>query len=474
MKHLLSFCSLLTVTMLALPAVTDAAEPTFVADVAPILVSRCSSCHGGLKARGNYKLNTFDNLLKEGKSDAKPIVPGKPEESELFRRLIATDETERMPPGDDPLATEEIAIVKSWILAGAKYDGPNRLAALKSILPPRKHPASPEKYPSPAPVFALAFSLDGKELAVGGVNEVTIWDPTNGKLLRRLQHLPARIHALSYSPDGKHLLIGGGTAGEYGEVLLVDARSGTKIRVFGTFDDVVLAAAFASDGKTIAAGSADSTSKAYRVEDGKELWRAALHSDWITGVAFSPDGKWVVTSSKDRTVKVLEAASGKLYTTFNGHRRQYAPHAGQFEVYAVAFSPSGTVFSAGGGTAIRAWDVVKTKDENGSAADMEERFKSAGHTRYFEFTASKPVFGLTLAGGQVFSAGGDGLIRQHDAASGKLIREYTGHADWVYALSVNEATNRLASGGFDGEVRIWDTKSGAIVTAFKAAPGWTK
>ena len=474
MKHLLSYGCLLAVTLLNMPTTTRAAEPTFLAEVAPILVSRCSSCHGGLKARGGYKLNTFDNLVKQGKSETNPIVPGKPEESELFRRLVATDESERMPPGDDPLAKEEIALVKNWILAGAKYDGSDRLASLKSLLPPRKHPASPEKYSGPAPVFALAFSPDGKELAVGGVNEVTIWDPTNGKLLRRLQHLPARIHAICYSPDGKHLLIGGGTAGEYGEVALVDVKSTARPRVFGTFDDVVLAVAFASDGKTIAAGSADNTSRAYKIEDGKEVWRSTLHSDWITGVAFSPDGKWVVTASKDRTVKVLEATTGKLFTTFNGHRRQYSPHAGQFEVYAVAFAPSGTVFSAGAGTAIRAWDVVKTKDENGSAADMEERFKNAGHTRYFDYNATKPVFGLALATGHVFSAGGDGLIRQHDATSGKQTREYTGHTDWVYAITVNEATNRIASGGFDGEVRVWDIKSGTPVTTFKAAPGWTK
>ncbi|MBP3958083.1 PQQ-binding-like beta-propeller repeat protein [Gemmata sp. G18] len=455
-------------------APVSAADPAFLSDVAPVLVSRCVSCHGGVKARGAYKLDTFDNLLNPGSSDAKPVVPGKPEESALYQRLIAPDPKERMPPGDDSLSADEIAAVKRWIAAGGTFDGADRAVALKGILPPRKHPTPPEKYPAAAPVFALAVSPDGKELAASGVNEVTVWDAANGKLLRRLPRLPARIHALAYTADGKHLLVGGGTAGEYGEVALVDAKTGARVRVFGTFDDIVLAVAFSADGKLVAAGSADRTARGFHFADGKEAWRASLHSDWITGVAFSPDGKWVATSSKDRTVKVLEAGTGKLFTTFNGHRRQYAPHVGQLEVYAVAFDSAGTALSVGGGAAIRAWEPIKTQDENGSAADMEERFKKAGHTRYLEFPAGKPVFALALGDGHTFSAGGDGLLREHDIASGKLVREYPKHNDWIFAVATHSGAGRVATGGFDGTVRVWDTKTGNAITSFVAAPGFAK
>ena len=456
---------------LLMPGAVRAADPTFLSDVAPVLVSRCVSCHGGVKARGDFKLDTLANLLQPGASGSASIVPSKPEESELFRRLVANDPKERMPPGDDPLSADDILAIKKWIAAGGKVDGIDRIASLKSLLPPRKHPAPPEKYPAPAPIFALAFSPDGKELAASGVNEVTIWDPANSKLLRRLPRLPARIHALGYTDDGKHLLVGGGTAGEYGEVALVDAASGERVRVYGTFDDIVLSVAFSSDGKSLAAGSADRTTRGYRTSDGSELWRASLHSDWITGVAFSPDGKWLATASKDRTVKVLEAGTGKLFTTFNGHRRQYAPHVGQFEVYAVAFDPAGTAFSVGGGAAIRAWNPVKTQDENGSAADMEERFKQAGHTRYLEFPAGKPAFALALGGGYTFSAGGDGVLRQHNLASGNLIVEYPKHADWIYSVAVHPDASRVATGGFDGGVRVWDFRKSEPVATFQAAPG---
>ena len=237
---------------------------------------------------------------------------------------------------------------------------------------------------------------------------------------------------------------------------------------------MVLGAAFGPDEKTVVAGSADRSVRDYRTADGHLLWTAQFHSDWVTAVAVSPDGKFVASAGKDRTVKVVEAETGKLYTTYNGHRRQYAPHAGQFEVYGVAFDPSGTAFSAGGGSAVRVWNPVKARDESGSAADMEERFASAGHSRYFDFPAGKPVFRLVAAGGQIFTAGGDGKLRQHDAANGKLIREYPAHADWVYALAVHVPSGRVATAGFDGEVRLWDSKEGKEVGRFVAAPGAAK
>jgi WD40 repeat protein len=455
---------------LAFGAEASAAEPAFITDVAPTLVARCTACHNGVKARGNYKLDSFENLVQSGSSGAEPIVAGKPQESELYRRLIATDASERMPPGDDPLSPAEIAAIEKWIAKGGTFEGADRKSSLKSILPPRQHPLSPLKYAAPAPVFALAFSPDGKELAAGGSNEVLVWDAATGSPIRRLQRLPARIHAIAYSSDGKSMLVGGGTPGEYGEVALVDARTGERIRTYGTFEDIVLSVAFSKDGKTSAAGSSDRTARGYRTADGAELWRESLHSDWVTGVAFSPDGKWIATASKDRTVKVLEGASGKLFTTFNGHRRQYAPHEGQFEVYAVAFDEAGTAYSVGAGHAIRAWDPVKTQDENGSAADMEERFKKAGHTRYLEYPAGKPIFAMVLGGGKAFTSGGDGILREHDLASGKLIREYPQHGDWLYSVAYHPGLERIATGGFDGGVRIWDAKTGNAIAAFTSVP----
>ena len=213
------------------------------------------------------------------------------------------------------------------------------------------------------PVLAIAFTPDGKEIALGGIREVTFWDSATGKVTRRIEGLPDRIQSLTFSPDGSRLLVGGGTPGEYGEATVIDTRNPAKRAVLGVFEDIVLGAAFSADGKTAAAGGADRSLRSFRLADGKELWRAAFHSDWITAVAFSPDGRFVASASKDRTVKVLDAATGGLYTTYNGHRRQFGSHIGQFEVYSLAFDSTGAAYSAGAGDAVRVWQPEKRRGE---------------------------------------------------------------------------------------------------------------
>ena len=451
-----------------------AEDPKFRADVAPLLARRCVGCHSGQKPKGGYSLETWTGLTREGKSGQPSLTLGKPDESALFARLVDSDPKRRMPPDDEPLVAAEVEMVRRWIAGGARFDGPDPAASIRSYLPSRAHPASPDRYSAPLPVFALAFSPKGDQIATGGLNEVIIWDSATGHMLRRIPGLPSRIQAIAYSPDGARLLVGGGTPGEYGEVTIVDAAAPGRRLVLGVFEDLVLAAAFAPDGKVVLAGGADRTARAFSAIDGRELWRAALHADWVTAAAVSPDGRYAATAGKDKTVKVMDAATGRLFTTYNGHRRQYGPHTGQFEVYALAFGADGTAFSAGAGAAVRAWEPAKAQEENGSANDMEARFAKAGHTRYLEFTASRPVFGLALARGNVFTAAGDGKVRGHDPKSGKLVREYAGGEEWLYAVAASDASGRVAAAGFDGAVRVWDIESGNLVVRFDAFPGLSR
>ncbi|MGH7200292.1 MAG: c-type cytochrome domain-containing protein, partial [Planctomycetaceae bacterium] len=438
--------------------IAAADDVQFLRDVAPILTQRCIGCHGPKKAEGGYRVHTFENLLSAGDSETAPIVPGKPKESELFVRISATDEFTRMPQQDDPLSPEQIDAVRRWIAEGAEFDGEDRASSLKSLLPPRVHPNPPQSYRVPVPVLALAFSPDGTELAIGGYHEVTVWNPATGELVRRLGRLPQRIHSLTWSRDGKTLLVGGGSPGDYGELALVDAASGERLRVFGTFEDVVLGAAFNENESRVAAGCADRTVHVYETETGKLSWESRTHADWVTAIAFSPDGRFLATSSRDMTVKVHDAATGTLFTTYTGHSKQYGQYAGRFAVYDVAFTPDEpTAITAGEGTVIQIWDPVKAKAESGTAGDMELRFAKESHTRYIEHGHGDTVFKLAVKGGQVFSASADGVVTQHDLASGKLLREYQGHTDWVFAVDFHPETQRAASGGYDGEVRIWNT-----------------
>jgi WD40 repeat protein len=448
------------------------ADVSFSHDIAPILLKRCTGCHGERTNQGGYRAHNFQSLFKAGASGLAPVVAGKPTESILYRRIVTGVEPIRMPKSDDPLSPAQIALVRQWIAEGAKYDAVDKTAPLTSLLGPREHPAAPAAYRSAVPVMAVAFVPGGKEIAVGGYNEVTVWNAMTGALVKRWQHLPERIQALAFSKDGKRLLIGGGTPGEYGEVALVDTTTGQRTVVLDTFNDIVLTAAFSPDGTRIAAGSADASVRVYDAVGRKRLWTAGVHSDWVTGVSFSADGQFLASSSRDMTVKIYEAATGSLYTTYNGHNRQIGPYQGHAPVYAVQFAESGPLaYSAGGGQWIQVWNPVQAKAESGDAGDMEERFARKGHTRYIPHGFNREIFGLLVHGDQLFATSADGRVKQFDAATLSSVRTYEGHTDWVFALDYDAATHRLTTGAYNGEVRIWDAQTGQSLLSFVAQPG---
>jgi hypothetical protein len=93
----------------------------FYRDIRPILVENCLGCHGGVKRKGNLSLLSEEDAMTPARSGRRPLVPGKLEESELFRRIISQDPDERMPAGADPLKTEAIDMMRRWIMEGAPW-----------------------------------------------------------------------------------------------------------------------------------------------------------------------------------------------------------------------------------------------------------------------------------------------------------------------------------------------------------------
>lgn len=455
----------------ALAAEPAQAEVSFSRDLAPIVLKRCAGCHGERTQLGGYRAHTFQALIKAGVSGRPAVVAGKPAESRLLQLLIEKSPAARMPKADDPLTPRQIALFRHWIAEGAKFDGPEPSALLRSLMGPREHPASPAAYRAAVPVLAMAFAPGGRELLTGGYHEVNVWDPATGSLLRRIQRLPQRIQALSFRADGKQLLVAGGTPGEYGEVALVDPVSGKVIRVLDTFSDIVLSAAFNRDGTRVVAGGADMGVRAYESSSGKRLWSSRVHSDWVTGVGFSADGRFAASSSKDKTVKVFDAEKGTLFTTYNGHNKNYGKYRGQHPVHALQFTGEGALAcSAGGGPTVQIWDPVKASEENGTAADMEERFAKESHARHIEHGFKKEVFALLVRGENVFAASAEGLLKQFDLRTLKEVRAYPGLTDWLFGLDFDPQSGRVAAGSYTGEVRVWESRTGQQIGAFKAQP----
>src|SRR5262245_7782290 len=91
----------------------------FERQIEPIFAAHCAKCHGAEKAQARLRLDTVAGI--EEKLAAKPslLVAGKPDESELYKRLLLpADSPKRMPKGADPLSQADIDLIGTWIQQG--------------------------------------------------------------------------------------------------------------------------------------------------------------------------------------------------------------------------------------------------------------------------------------------------------------------------------------------------------------------
>jgi uncharacterized membrane protein len=102
---------------------SSAPDPVFTKEIQPILAKACIDCHGPKKMKGRLRLDSREAALSAGKSGVPGIVPGKPGESELLRRVkLPRDDDEAMPSDEGPgLTPAEIAALERWISAGAVW-----------------------------------------------------------------------------------------------------------------------------------------------------------------------------------------------------------------------------------------------------------------------------------------------------------------------------------------------------------------
>jgi hypothetical protein len=119
----------LTLGLLLCPAALLRAAPAdetlFTSQVRPILSRHCFKCHGpddGAR-KAKLRLDLREAAVRPGRSGKRVIVPGKPDESELIRRILAAEDDGVMPPPStkNPLSEEEKQTLRRWVAAGAEY-----------------------------------------------------------------------------------------------------------------------------------------------------------------------------------------------------------------------------------------------------------------------------------------------------------------------------------------------------------------
>ena len=118
---------LLCVSGLNAVLAADAPRVNFNRDIRPILSDNCFQCHGPdeKQRHGKLRLDSREPTVVPAESGKTAIVPGKPTESELLRRVLSDDKDTHMPPASSgkQLKPREIELLKRWVAEGAEYQG---------------------------------------------------------------------------------------------------------------------------------------------------------------------------------------------------------------------------------------------------------------------------------------------------------------------------------------------------------------
>jgi WD40 repeat protein/energy-coupling factor transporter ATP-binding protein EcfA2 len=224
-------------------------------------------------------------------------------------------------------------------------------------------------------------------------------------------------------------------------LLTVLAQRANRSMLLRGHADAINGVAVDRTGTLLATASADSSVRLWDAKSGQPRGRPLVgHSATVQAVDISPTQNLAATVGDDKTLRLWDLASGEQRgPALTGHTGA---------VYDVAFNHDGTVLATTGADAtVRLWDVHRGRpigdpftQHNGEVWDVA-------------FNAD----GTRLASGAA-----DGTLLVWDVASGEpTSRSLSGHFAGVNALAFNpKDPAQLASGSWDGSVRIWDVASG--------------
>ena len=305
-------------------------------------------------------------------------------------------------------------------------------------------------------VYCVAFSPDGRQIASGSYHgDLCLWDRDTGKLVRRfvdpLQDDRIRfVTSVAFSPDGEIL------ASNKGKAALWEVRSG-KLLHYLDKSFSICAMTFSPDGKSLALATDDA--KGIWIFDpatGKASRPIAGHAGNVTAVAFSKDGKVLASGGTDKTARIWDFVTGKELHLFEP---QVDRLDRQERVMDVVLAPDNKLLAVQTTKQVSLWEVTTGREVH--------RFPSE---RRFWSLAFSPDGTRLASANQIWDANtGQELCRLEGLPSSgtafdrsKTLVPVTGGIGGIVtgALAFAPDGKALASGGYDGLIRLHDPTNG--------------
>ncbi|MCO6042887.1 protein kinase [Aeoliella sp. ICT_H6.2] len=288
-----------------------------------------------------------------------------------------------------------------------------------------------------APGWSIAYSPDGRYLAVGFSESLLVWDMVTGEATYRFEGLEGPLESTAFSPNGRYLA----GASKKGATVW-DLASGVEVRSWRCYGgkDFNTGLAFSLDSELLAFVDSGGF-RLVEFQTGNEVLNVNGHSLGINDLTVSPDGKRLATCADDRTVKLWDVATGKEVLTFEL----------DFYPLTLAFSPNGVGLAcAGYGRDIVLWDATPR--------GTNPLRWYAGH--------KGPITTVTFSpnGERAFSTSGwpagDNTVRVWDVQTGEEVQRFEGHENNNIDASFLPDGQRVLSGAGDGTLRLWDIATG--------------
>ena len=435
-----------------------AAKVSFFRDVRPVLQEQCQGCHQPAKRSGEYVMTPFAALIKGGESNSPAIVAGKPADSNLLTQITPDKGKAEMPKGKAPLAATQIELIRRWIAEGAIDDTPASAAAAFDA-------AHPPVYHLPPVLSAVDYSPDGSLLAVSGYHEVLLWKADGSALVDRLVGLSERIQSLAFSPDGKKLAVAGGSPARLGEVQVWDVAKRKLLLSVPMTYDTLYGVSWSPDGNHIAFGCADNSVRAIDAATGAQVLFQGAHNDWVLGTVFSKDASHLISVSRDRSMKLIEFATQRFVDNITS----ITPGALKGGLASVDRNPKSDEVVVGGADGVpKIYHIFRPAGKARQIGDDNNLIRvfdgMAGRIYAVEYNRD----GTRIVAGS--SSQGTGEIRVYNAETAQLVCKFDGQPGPIYTARFSPDGHQVAAAGFSGKVMLMDAATGKLLKEFTPVP----